>query len=220
MSEGGARRRSTSPERYQRDALVLENALQTETDPFLVSRYTFYLAQSYRDAGEKQKALQYYLDRAKLGFWDQEIFVSLYWSANLKADLDFSENDVISTYLQADAVCKNRAEALHGASRFCRIKKRYQQGFDLAERALRIKPPDNGLFIEQWIYDYGILDEYAVNAYWIGRYHDCLKACRRILASTALPTEQRQRIQANVDFALAKLPDKQSVAPNNRKTAG
>jgi hypothetical protein len=32
---------------------VLERALATETDPFLISRYTFYLAQSYRDCGER-----------------------------------------------------------------------------------------------------------------------------------------------------------------------
>ena len=34
---------------YQRDAAVLEDALRTETDPFLIARYRFYLAQSYRD---------------------------------------------------------------------------------------------------------------------------------------------------------------------------
>ena len=55
---------------------VFENALQTETDPFLVSRYKFYLAQSYRDAGEKKKALQDYQDRSKLGFWNQEILLA------------------------------------------------------------------------------------------------------------------------------------------------
>ncbi|RUZ13480.1 glycosyltransferase, partial [Mesorhizobium sp. M7A.F.Ca.US.007.01.2.1] len=43
---GGAR--SQNPRKYQDDAAVLENALATETDPFLISRYTFYLAQSYR----------------------------------------------------------------------------------------------------------------------------------------------------------------------------
>ena len=57
MTEEGARRRTSSMERYRRDALVIENALRTETDPFLVARYEFYLAQSYLDAGEKQKAL-------------------------------------------------------------------------------------------------------------------------------------------------------------------
>ena len=54
-STGGAR--SQNPRKYQDDAAVLERALATETDPFLISRYTFYLAQSYRDSGEREKAL-------------------------------------------------------------------------------------------------------------------------------------------------------------------
>ena len=44
--------------KYRKDAAVLEKALQTEKDKFLRSRYTFYLARSYRDAGEKEKALE------------------------------------------------------------------------------------------------------------------------------------------------------------------
>ena len=60
--------RSANPRKYQDDAIALERALATETDPFLISRYTFYLAQSYRDCGEKGKALQAYLKRAELGF--------------------------------------------------------------------------------------------------------------------------------------------------------
>src|SRR5579871_1898388 len=49
----GARRRD--PETYRKDARVLEEALAKETDPFFRQRYTFYLAQSYRDCGEKEK---------------------------------------------------------------------------------------------------------------------------------------------------------------------
>ncbi|MBV8399509.1 MAG: hypothetical protein JOZ17_12325, partial [Acetobacteraceae bacterium] len=59
----------------------------TETDPFLVSRYTFYLAQSYRDCGEKEKALENYLKRADLGYWDQEIYISLLEAGNLMVAL-------------------------------------------------------------------------------------------------------------------------------------
>ena len=69
-SGGGAR--SQNPRKYQEDAAVLERALATETDPFLTSRYTFYLAQSYKDCGEREKALENYLKRARLGYWTEE----------------------------------------------------------------------------------------------------------------------------------------------------
>ena len=75
----------------------------------------------------------------------------------------------------------------------------------MARRALHIKRPDDALFFEGWIYDYGVLEEYAVNAYWLGQYDECLNACRTILASKMLSEDGRRRIQTNADFALQKL---------------
>ena len=211
MGEEGARRRQSASDRFRRDAAVLETALTTETDAFLVSRYTFYLAQSHLDAGEREKALAAYQERAKLGGWNQEVFISLHRAANLKADLGFGEEDVIATYLRAHETCPARAEALHGASRFCRTRERFQQGYDLARRALQIRRPEDALFSEAWIYDHGLLDEYAVNAYWTGRYTDCLEACRKLLASRATPAADRDRIQANADFAKQKLEEQRAA---------
>ena len=186
---------------------------------FLRARYKFYLAQSYLDAGDKEKALAAYQERATLGFWDQEVFISLYRSANLKADLGFDEEDVIASYLRAHDVRKDRAEALHGAARFCRIKQKYQHGFDLAKRALKIKPPNEGLFLEDWIYQYGLLDEFAVNAYWIGRYDDCLAACERLLREGKLPAEMRERIEQNAGLAREKLSSQRVDVKKESATA-
>lgn len=41
--------RNKDLQKYQKDTKLLEDALATEEDKFLLSRYTFYLAQSYRD---------------------------------------------------------------------------------------------------------------------------------------------------------------------------
>src|SRR5579863_1826124 len=79
---GGARNKN--PRKYQDDAAALEKALATETDPFLISRYTFYLAQSYRDCNEKELALKNYLKRAEAGYWIEEVFESLYGAAKMK----------------------------------------------------------------------------------------------------------------------------------------
>ena len=133
------------------------------------------------------------------------MFISLYRSAGIEADLGFDEDAVIASYLQAHEARKDRAEALHGAARFCRLKERYQQGFDLAKRGILIKRPDNALFPEDWVYGYGLLDEYAINAYWTGRYDESLKACRKILSTAKLSEGECKRIQANADFASQKL---------------
>ena len=74
VESGRSGARSQNPRKYQDDAAALEKALTTETDPFLISRYTFYLAQSYKDCGEREKALVNYEKRATLGYWAEEVF--------------------------------------------------------------------------------------------------------------------------------------------------
>jgi glycosyltransferase involved in cell wall biosynthesis len=200
----GARRRD--PETYRNDALILQRALQTETDPFLIARYTFYLAQSRRDFGDKANAIVAYLRRAELGHWNQEVFCSLYQAAKLKDELGHDRDEVIALYLRASDVAPNRAEALHGASRLCRLAGRNQEGYEIAKRGLALSTPTDGLFVEPWIYDYGLLDEYAVNAYWSEHYRDSLDACVKLLSSPACPANERARFAANAKSALDKLP--------------
>jgi hypothetical protein len=77
---------------------------------------------------------------------------------------------------------------------------------------LAVTQPTIGLFLEPWIYEYGLLDEYAVNAYWIGRYDESLAACERMLRENKCPPDVRARIEQNAAFARAKLAEKKPVA--------
>ena len=118
INTDGARRRD--PDTYCKDAAVLERALASGTTPFLRSRYTFYLAQSYRDCGEKTKAVDTYLHRATMGFWDQEVFVSLLNAGRLMEALGRDSEEVLVVYQKATEACPSRVEAAHAASRLCR----------------------------------------------------------------------------------------------------
>ena len=209
----GARRKD--PQTYRRDAAVLEAALETETSAFLLSRYRFYLAQSYRDCGEREKALENYLIRAEMGFWPQEVFVSLYYAAQLKEWLGYPEQEVIDAYVRASDALATRSEALHAASRFCRHRKRYEEGYQLAKRGLAIAMPADGLFVERWVYETGLLDEFSVNAYWSGHYAESLDACLKILATGKFAGADLSRVASNARFAsgrLTKEPDLGSAA--------
>ncbi len=205
----GARRRD--PTTYLRDAAVLEAAVRAETRPFMLARYRFYLAQSYRDCGDLERALENYLARAELGFWQEELFVSLYNAAQIMEALGYSEQEVIDAYLRAAAALPTRAEALHGASRCCRNKGRYEEGYQLAKRGLEISMPLDGLFIEPWIYATGLLDEFAVNAYWCGRNRDCLDASLKLLATGKLAEADTRRVIENAQFASERLPRDQNL---------
>jgi len=177
-----------------------------ESSLAMQSRYKFHLAQSYRNRGEYQKALLSYLERAELGFWVEEVFLSLYYAAQLQEALGRPFDEVIATYLSAaNAVPRRSAEALHGACRYCRLRKRYKEGYEMAKRVDWSRKVPDGLLVESWIYQYGLLDEFAVNAYWAGAYQDCLDTCERILRERKCPDTERPRIEANAVFARQQL---------------
>ncbi|MGO9547739.1 MAG: glycosyltransferase [Rhodomicrobium sp.] len=199
----GARRKD--PETYRRDAAVLEAALRTETNKFLLARYRFYLAQSYRDCRELEKALENYLIRSELGFWQEEVFISLYSAAQLKQELARPDQEVIDAYLRAAEAAPERAEALHGAARFCRLKGRNEEGYQFAKRGLGIPMPGDGLFVEPWIYETGLLDEFSVNAYWSRRFRECIDASLKMLATGKLSGGGLQRVCANARFASERI---------------
>ena len=205
VGEGGARRRRAASDRFGRDAELLRRRLETETDPFLLSRYTYYLAQSCQNSGNLKDALAYYLKRAELGFWDQEIYVSLYRAANLMGELDYDAEDVIATYSRAQSLDKDRAEAFYGAARYCRVDKRYEEGYQFAKAALKLGPLEHALFLEQWIYDYALMDEYAVCAYWVGKFAECLRVCRQLIRERKMPDSMMGRVQTNAQYAQEKL---------------
>ena len=202
VEQDGARRQDAS-KTYRQDAKLLEEALRTETDPFMSSRYTFYLAQSYRDSGEPEKAVAAYVLRTSMGFWRDEIYISFYEAARLRQK---DKPDIALHYLhRAAALAPDRAEALHAQSQLLRTLGRNEEGFRVAQRGIELTPPVGALFLEQWIYDYGLLDEYAINAYWANHHTEAIDACLRILKRDDLPADVRARVTENANCALRKI---------------
>ena len=198
--------RNQNIEKYQHDANVLQDTLKIETDPFLISRYTFYLAQSYRDSLEKEKAIYWYNKRSKLGFWDQEIYISLYKVAKLKEELEYPEDDIIQSYMRAYEISPERIEAIHGAVSFCRRHGRNNQAYTLAKHAISMPVNKTGLFLENWIWDYGIYDEFTISCYWSGHYKEGLEVSEKLLDK--IPEEQKERILKNTGYLKEKLNSK------------
>ena len=199
----GARRRE--PSTYRNDAAVLERALSHETDAFKRARYTFYLAQSYRDCGEPGKAVEHYLARAEMGFWDEEIYVGLLTAGRLMEVLGRPRPDILAIYARATATCPARIEAAHAAGRLCRLGDDFAMGYAAASEALGRPKPSSGLFLEAWIYAYGLADEVSVNGYWSGHYREAADASLRALESPELPDAERPRLMQNLRFALDRL---------------
>jgi tetratricopeptide (TPR) repeat protein len=199
--------RNADPKKFHKDAEILKKALKTEKNGFLRARYTFYLAQSYRDAEDPAKALKYYLNRSKMGFYDQEVYIALLEAIRAYTKIgkvQARHDGPFDCFEQAIKIMPNRVEADHAYAFLCRQVGANKDGMEAARRGLDLSAP-GGLFIQPWIYDYGLRDEFAVNAYWAGQYRESLESSLKLLASDKTPADMVKRLAINSLAALEKL---------------
>ncbi|MEU1185065.1 glycosyltransferase [Streptomyces sp. NPDC005820] len=197
---GGARlRKEGMRAKYLRDAEILQKGLTTEPDN---TRYAFYLAQSWRDAGETEKALEAYDRRADMGGWEEEVYCARLWAARLAESLERPSAEVMDRYLRAYETRPSRAEAIGDLARLCRTSgPRWPLAHMFARQAARIPFPQDDLLVEAGWYEWQALDELAVAAYWMGEYEECKDCCERLLESGRLPAEHRERVTQNLELA-------------------
>lgn len=109
-------RANKTPEKCAVDAMLLEQGLKEEPDN---SRYQFYLAQSYKDSLQNEKALEAYRKRAEMGGWTEEVYISLLRVAQLSEGLT-TFNNVVDAYKAAHAYRPQRAgETMRNLARYC-----------------------------------------------------------------------------------------------------
>ena len=197
--------RSTDPRKYYKDAALLEAAL--EKDP-TNKRNMFYLAQSWRDAGEKEKSIEAYQKRVDMGGWDQEVYFSLLQIARLQDDLGYPSEKVIASYYKAHQYRPSRKEPLYYlASYYRRVVGDCHQAYKIATKGYKTAPSNDVLFVENWIDEYGMVMELSIAAYWIGEYVEADIASLYLLAKPDLPKCIRETIERNRHFLSLKLKE-------------
>ena len=194
--------RSKDPKKFQKDAQLLEAALKK--DP-LNRRYTFYLAQSYRDAGDPASALKWYLKRSTMGGFDQEVFWSLYMVAALREQLHYADPIVVRSYLEAYMARPTRLEPLYLLTRYLRTHDKPMMGYMVSLLGRSLPISGDSLFVERWMHDYGIELEHSVCAYWTGRYFESYLSSMRILDQPELPDDIVDTVTANIGWTRQQL---------------
>jgi glycosyltransferase involved in cell wall biosynthesis len=194
--------RSKDPQKYQKDAQILETALKDDPNN---SRYVFYLAQSYRDAKDYSQALKNYEKRASMDGWDEETFYSLYQIGAMQEFLEMPTDTVIKSYVKAYQYRKSRVEPLFQIVRLFRLKEDFNSGYLAAQIAQTLPVSKDHLIVEHWIYDYGLPLELSICAYWLGKYEECQKISVELLKKDTLPSDIRECVENNLGFANAKL---------------
>ncbi len=190
--------RSSDPEKYVKDAAVLESALLDEPGNV---RYLFYLAQSYRDANQYELAIENYQKRAKAGGWNEEVYYSLLQIARLQFALDKDSKTIINAFLTAFTFRPSRAEALCDLAKYFNHLERFDEAYRIASLGMKVPYPNDILFVEPAPYQYDLALECSVAAYWLGKYDECRNLSHQLLLNPDLPTEVREVVENNLAFA-------------------
>jgi len=179
--------------KYARDAEVLLKALETEPEN---ERYVFYLAQSYRDAGNNEEAIKWYKKRYEMGKWKEEMYVSAYNIVRLTNDKEW--------VWKAAEAGPNRAEAFVAYCGYCRGKNLWSaELLAMAFYAAAIpKPTTDCLFIETDVYAWRALDELGIIAAYCNRKDVAKQTFIKLLNDKVVPAQHIQRIENNLKSVL------------------
>jgi len=190
--------RSKDPDKYYKDALILEKAFDNmENDEQLRIRYAFYCAQSYRDCNRKEKAIEWYKKRIDLKHWDQEIYFSYMMIGRLYYDLNEIEKAIYywSLGIEAD---KDRYECIFEiVSHFRKngfVKTAYNYSLMLTEN----KPDlNNKLFSYYPIYDFLMDYELSILCSHNNKHKEGIKIYNKLFLYNGLPLDIKVNILEN-----------------------
>lgn len=192
----GARRQKEPLKKYERVAKILEEDYEKNPNN---RRTVFYLAQSYRDSIQREKALTFYEKRAGMGGWSEEVWYSKYQIGRLKEILGHETRDILDAYLNAYLYRPHRSEPLVAAASVCRRSQQHALAFLHASAAIHIAfPPNDRLFVDWWNYTWRAWDEFAMACWNLQRMDDAIWANAQILKHDPSEGYPVQRILNNI----------------------
>jgi len=206
----GARNANVTPiEKYSKDAEVLLEALKTEPGN---TRYQFYLAQSYFDSQQWDKATEAYYKRVEMGGWEEECYYSLFRVALIAMAQEKEWPVIQQKLLDAYDYRPCRAEPLHAIARTLRMMGRPRAAYMFAKEAAQIPFPQHDiLFIDTNVYKWMALDELSATAYYVHDYATGFAASEALLKQNRLPQNEVERVQKNHAAYAEKLEERRRM---------
>jgi len=157
-------------DKTKRDIRLLTEALGKEPNS---SRYAFYLANSYWDAGDYKDAQKWYDHRQRQGGWGEEVYYSMIRAALCAQLIDNKiEHFYVSRLEEANRYNPVRQEALYYLGVYYCERKEYGRAFNYLCAAKMLPNPKGSLFFHKPIYNYLIDLWLAIAMYWVGLYKE------------------------------------------------
>jgi glycosyltransferase involved in cell wall biosynthesis len=214
IGDGGAK-----GDKFQRDIRLLSQGLEENPGN---DRYTFYLANSYFNTGQHEKAIEYYKQRIEMGGWNQEIWFSYYSiGKSYNALGDFAQ--ALHYWLCGYQCLPCRVENLYQIIHYYRNKGDNVLAQAFYEMARESMDHDGGgsvrsefLFLENDIYEYKLDYEFTIVGFYRNpRKHDVIALCMKVLTTPLTPHDIGRNVISNYKYyapSLKRLEDAATLA--------
>jgi glycosyltransferase involved in cell wall biosynthesis len=183
-------KRTQDPNKYLKDALILEKGLIDEPNN---PDYVYYLAQSYYNAKELELALKHYERRAKMEGRGEQTWWAKYHAAFLQESLGKDPELIVSSYNDTFLYAPGHSEPIYRLANYFYSKKQPLLGYALAKFGSTIPVHGGSMYSEGWIHSYGMLAVLANCASEIGKYDEAMDAYREIVKRKGVPEAVREQ---------------------------
>jgi tetratricopeptide (TPR) repeat protein len=159
-------------------------------------RAAFYIANTLRDLGRTQEAVEAYVRRAGMTGNAQETFWSIYQVGCLLEPTDPATARRV--YLDAFGYRPSRAEPLHHLARLANNTGEHHTALAYAEKALTLPPSSDELFVERWIERWGTRFQWAVAHWWAGDRDQAYETFDRLIAEGQMNSQHQALARRNL----------------------
>lgn len=159
IGDGGSK-----SDKFLRDIRLLTKGLEDEPNNH---RYMFYLANSYMDSGQYEKAIEYYKKRIDAKGWEDEVWASHYKIGKCYKNME-KMADAIYWWLEAYNYLPLRLENMYQIINYYRYTGKNKIAYEMIMMIndKKIKPIEDGLFLEKDVYSYKIDYELSIVGYY------------------------------------------------------
>jgi glycosyltransferase involved in cell wall biosynthesis len=201
IGDGGAK-----IDKFERDIRLLTKGLEENPNS---DRYTFYLANSYRDAGQIEKAIETFRKRIAIGGWIEEVWHSHYSIGNCYESLGQMEK-AISSWIDAFEAHPKRIESLYKIVNYYRERGKNHAAYLFANTAYdslrRYGASDDYLFLQKDVYDYKLDYEMTILGYYANYRNESIPLLSmKVLSYPHLPDATSANVLNNYKFYSPKI---------------
>lgn len=213
--------RSLNPLKYYKDGMVLWKAYdkrikeqqelqgkkgenvrkQLERIELLLTRYAFYMGQSFRDYGDTEYSEKWYTIRSlqPKGKWDEECYQSRLELANnernrnIEKKINKEETDdsvMEKLYMTAFNIYDVVLEPYYYLVEYFNRYHNFEKAYFYADKAKHITLPNSNLYLIREIYEYKFAKEYAYAAFKMGKHHLSYNIIENCLYQQKVPVDE------------------------------